>query len=101
MHVPKQLRDKLDAKAKKMLLVGYKSDSAGYGLYDPTTKRVSEARDVIFNEKQSSSVPVSDSGVSFPEILSNEDERKGKTEPTDEPAATEAEIKRTSMKRER
>lgn len=74
-----------------MLLVGYKGDSACYRLYDPATKRVSEARDVTFNEKQSLSVSVSDSGVSLLGILGNEDEKKGEAEPMDESAATKDE----------
>lgn len=87
-HVPKQLRDKLDAKAKKMLLVGYKGDSAGYRLYDPGAKRVSEVRNVIFNEnKVCSTVPVN-SGVSWPGILNmkDDDEEEGQNEPADETA---------------
>lgn len=85
-HVPRQLRDKLDAKTKKMLLVGYKGDSAGYRLYDPGTKRVSEARDVAFNEKKVNSIePVPDTEVSWPGILSMGDDEKGQKEPEDEP----------------
>lgn len=85
-HVPKQLRDKLDAKAKKMLLVGYKGDSAGYRLYDSETKRVSEVRDVIFNEKKiCSTAPIPDSGVSWPDIPIMEDDEKGQNELGDEP----------------
>lgn len=51
VHVPKQLRTKLEAKAKKKIFVGYQGDSKNYRLYDPITKRISVSRDVIFNEK--------------------------------------------------
>ncbi|KAG7203935.1 hypothetical protein KM043_017093 [Ampulex compressa] len=75
VHVPKELRDKLDAKAKRMLLVGYKG-----------TKGVSEARDVIFNEKKTCLiVPVPVLEVIWPGISTMEDEEKGPNEVQDEP----------------
>lgn len=36
-HVPKQLRTKLDPKAKKVLLVGYQGNSNNYRLYNPVS----------------------------------------------------------------
>lgn len=51
MHVPKQFTQKFDARAKKLIFVGYKENSANYRLYDLETRKVSEARDVTFNEK--------------------------------------------------
>lgn len=51
VHIPKQFIQKLDARAQKKIFVGYKDSSANYQLYDPVTRRVSEARDVIFNER--------------------------------------------------
>jgi len=49
-HVPKQLRKKLDDKAKKLILVGYQGESSNYRLYDPVSKKVSMSRDVVFDE---------------------------------------------------
>lgn len=49
-YIPKQFTQKLDARAQKTIFVGYKDNSAIYRLYNPVTKRVSEARDV-FNER--------------------------------------------------
>lgn len=39
VHVPKLFREKLDDKAKKVILVGYQGESSN--LYDPEKKRVS------------------------------------------------------------
>ena len=50
MHVPKQLRRKLDDKAKKMIMVGYQGESSNYRLYDPDKRKVSVSRDVVFEE---------------------------------------------------
>ena len=50
IHVPKQLRRKLDDKAKKMILVGYQGESSNYRLYDPDNRKVSVSRDVVFHE---------------------------------------------------
>lgn len=51
VHVPGQLRTKLDSKSRKMLLVGY--DHTNYKMYDPRTKRITISRNVIFNENKS------------------------------------------------
>ncbi|MCO5588812.1 hypothetical protein L7F22_042772 [Adiantum nelumboides] len=47
-HIPQQLRGKLDDKAVKCIFVGYSSGSKGYRLYNPTTNKIFESRDVIF-----------------------------------------------------
>ncbi|MCO5548117.1 hypothetical protein L7F22_001575 [Adiantum nelumboides] len=47
-HISQQLRGKLDDKAVKCILVGYSSGSKGYRLYNPTTNKIFESRDVIF-----------------------------------------------------
>ena len=51
VHIPKQFTTKFDARAKKVILVGYDGESSKYRVYDPNTKRVSVSRDVILNEK--------------------------------------------------
>lgn len=49
-HVPKQFLKKFDARARKMIMVGYEEESGNYRLYDACTKKVSVSRDVTFNE---------------------------------------------------
>ena len=50
VHIPKQFTKKFDARAKKLIFVGYKDNSANYRLFDPRTRRVEEARNVVFRE---------------------------------------------------
>ena len=40
VHVPKEKRRKLDAKAEKCILVGYSDEQKGYKCYNPRTKEV-------------------------------------------------------------
>lgn len=55
-HIPKERRLKWDKKAKKLFLVGYADNTKGYRLYDPITKTVTVARDVIIMEKECDSM---------------------------------------------
>ena len=48
--VPVQQRQKLDDKAVKCIFVGYSSESKGYKLYHPQSKRILVSRDVVFVE---------------------------------------------------
>ena len=48
--VPVQHRRKLDDKVVKCIFVGYSSESKGYMLYHPQTKRILVSRDVVFVE---------------------------------------------------
>lgn len=50
VNVPKQHVTKLDARAKKMILVGYESSSSNYRVFDPITKKITVSRDVTFRE---------------------------------------------------
>ncbi|KAG8496284.1 hypothetical protein CXB51_009218 [Gossypium anomalum] len=52
-HVPVAKRDKLAKKAQLGILVGYNSIKKGYRILDPSTKKVSVSRDVVFDEKAS------------------------------------------------
>lgn len=49
--MPKQLIRKFNARAKKIILVGYQGESANYRLYDPEKKTVSVSRNVSFREQ--------------------------------------------------
>lgn len=50
VHVPDSTRDKLDAKAQEVILVGYCNSSKAYRLWNPVTRRIIISRDVIFDE---------------------------------------------------
>ena len=50
MHVPKQLRQKLDSKCKKCILMGYSKISKAYRLWDNQSRIIKESRDVTFDE---------------------------------------------------
>jgi len=49
-HVSKELRRKLDEKAKEFVFVGYAEDAKGYRLLDKSTDKVIVSRDVNFLE---------------------------------------------------
>ena len=49
-HIPKDERQKLDAKARKCIFLGYSSSRKGYRLYDQSSHRVIHSHDVKFNE---------------------------------------------------
>lgn len=48
VHIPDQLRTKLDKKSEKMILVGY--DNNNYRMFNPETKKIKISRNVIFEE---------------------------------------------------
>ena len=50
VHIPDQLRTKLDKKSEKMILVGY--DNTNYRMYNIRTKQIKITRNVIFNENK-------------------------------------------------
>ena len=52
MHVPKELRKKLESKSRKCIFLGYgKSGKMGYRLWDPEAHKLVHSSHVIFNEK--------------------------------------------------
>ena len=53
VHVPKEKRRKLDAKAEKCILVSYSDEQKGYKCYKPRTKQARVSRDVVFDESAS------------------------------------------------
>ena len=82
MHVPKEKRRKLDAKAKKCILVGYSDEQKGYKCYNPRTKQARVSRDVVFDESASWYLPPTPNPDSNP---SSDDEVSEAEMPTDEP----------------
>ncbi|MCO5602854.1 hypothetical protein L7F22_056993 [Adiantum nelumboides] len=50
VHIPKEKRQKLDFKSKKLLFLGYSAESDAYRLYDPDTRTTTVSRDVVFDE---------------------------------------------------
>jgi len=50
VHIPKQFTQKFNARASKKIFVGYTEESTNYRVYDPESKKVSIARNVVFNE---------------------------------------------------
>lgn len=63
VHVPKQKRSKLDAKAKKCIFVGYDDNHKGFRVMDECN-RIYVARDVKFLTEESSTVTIIEDGDS-------------------------------------
>ena len=53
VHVPDELRTKLDPKAEKCVLIGYSLKQKGYRCYNPATRQLRLSRDVVFDEMSS------------------------------------------------
>ena len=49
-HVAKDERQKLNAKSRKCVLLGYGTERKGYRLYDPRRERIFYSRDAVFDE---------------------------------------------------
>ena len=89
MHVPKEKRRKLDAKAEKCILVDYSDEQKGYKWYNPLTKQARVSRDIVFDESASwylsptldlNSNLSSDDEVSKAEMLPDEPEIRTREE---------------------
>jgi hypothetical protein len=50
VHIPDQLRKKLDAKATKGIFMGYSTTSKAYRIWDNQSRKITESRDVLFDE---------------------------------------------------
>lgn len=86
VHVPRQFRNKWAAKSKKTIFVGYHGDSTNYRLFDENVKRVSVARDVIFNENGEGIVNDNEQQYIFTlsdDDLSTEDDQESVTDMTE------------------
>jgi hypothetical protein len=67
VHIQKEKRKKLDAKAEKCILVGYLDEQKGYQCYNPQKKQPCVSRDVMLDETTSwhlPSIPQPDSNLS-------------------------------------
>ncbi|GBM93466.1 Retrovirus-related Pol polyprotein from transposon TNT 1-94 [Araneus ventricosus] len=53
MHVPENLRKKLEPNSKKVIFVGYEKESKNYRLFDPVAKTIKVLRNVVFNGENS------------------------------------------------
>lgn len=53
VHIPKEKRQKWNAKAEKGLLVGYDQNTKGYRIWFSEKNKISIHRDVVFTKKQS------------------------------------------------
>ena len=70
MHVSKQLRQKPDTKARKMIFIGYPEGTKGFKVYDPECDTIFRSRDLIFMENQFYYSKISDKLVDeiYPDI---------------------------------
>ena len=53
VHVPDELRTKLDPKVEKCVFIGYSLEQKGYRCYNPLTHKLRVSRDVVFDEMNS------------------------------------------------
>ncbi|MCO5590454.1 hypothetical protein L7F22_044424 [Adiantum nelumboides] len=60
VHVPNELRTKLDLKAEKCVFIGYSIEQKGYKCYNPVTRQVRVSIDVVFDEMAISYADVKD-----------------------------------------
>lgn len=97
-HVSKELRQKLDSKAKEYIFVGYCEDSKGYRLMAPDTKKITNSRDVIFLEE----FKEKDSGrtISAVQLQSVEEQHENKNTKIEEKEKDDAVIEITESNEE-
>ena len=58
VHVPKEKRRKLNAKAEKGIFVGYSDEQKGYKCYNPRTKQDCVSRNVVLDESTLEYLPL-------------------------------------------
>jgi len=62
-HVPKELRRKLDVKAKELKFMCIAGDAKGFRLLDPATDKIITSRDVKFAKVHSGAMPMIESNL--------------------------------------
>ena len=50
VHIPDELRSKLDPKEEKCVFIGYSLEQKEYRCYNPVTRQIRVSRDVVFDE---------------------------------------------------
>ena len=85
---PKEKRTKLEAKGKRLILVGYENNSTNYRLLDPETKKITVSRHVIFNETTEVNSKVQTTTIHNPsqheeDVLLEEDGQQSEEESAD------------------
>ena len=73
VHVPKEKRRKLDAKAEKCILVGHLEEQNGYKCYNPQTKYARVSRNVLLDESTLCYLPSSPTPENSEPITRDED----------------------------
>ncbi|KAM1756495.1 hypothetical protein ACFX11_005857 [Malus domestica] len=69
VHIPSNLRHKLEENSHKCIFVGYGSSEKGYRLFDPISRKIVLSRDVTFDENNSWDWNCNiNTGVTFPVI---------------------------------
>lgn len=62
-HIPKDERRQLDAKPIKCIFIGYCDDQKAYKLFDPSTHKLLEGRDVVFHENANEGDTINNTSV--------------------------------------
>ncbi len=50
VHVPNEIRSKLNPKAEKCIFIRYSSEQKGYRCFNPSTRKLRVSKDVVFDE---------------------------------------------------
>jgi hypothetical protein len=79
-HIPDAERQKLDAKSKEYIMVGYAETQKAYRLCDKTTRKIHISRDVIFKDTTVSSTHLEETEPSEPPTPSINDKEKDQIE---------------------
>ena len=84
IHVPKDVRKKLDPKAKKCIFLGYGTTRKGYRLYDHKSSSIIHSRDIVFNELTRGHVSEGDKQLIQVESLPDNEPEEPEVEPADD-----------------